>query len=147
MLVDRDSIDRSPPASSVPSTIGRSSKASRRSRQGWHERRHPLDRGEVAQARSATRTISAAAVDGNSCQPTCSGPSLDETGVLSTEPDYLSAALGLTDEMIIDLIEWGLASATHDIPQDAYARRGAELAERLRAELAGKHRLRTGSFG
>ena len=64
-------------------------------------------------------------------------PQLGRDGAWLMEPDYLSAALGLTDEMIIDLIEWGLASATHDIPQDAYARRGAELAERLRAELAG----------
>jgi hypothetical protein len=74
-------------------------------------------------------------------------PLWDEERVLTMEPDYLSAVLGLTDELIVDLIEWGLAYAEHEqVPSSAYTQRGAELAERLRAEVGAKYPVRVGPF-
>ncbi len=74
-------------------------------------------------------------------------PLWDEEGVLTTEPDYLSEVLGLTDELIVDLIEWGLAYAEHEkVPQSAYMQRGAALVERLRAEVGTKYPVQAGPF-
>ena len=63
-------------------------------------------------------------------------PLWDAEGVLATDPDYLMTFLDLTYDIIVDLIEWGLAYEAKPvlIPWDLYVARGNQLALRLAAE-------------
>jgi hypothetical protein len=71
-------------------------------------------------------------------------PLWDDWGPLATDPAYLTRVLGLSDDLVLDLIGWGLAyyAKPREIPIEMYKERGSQLAERLREEVARRFTVR-----
>jgi hypothetical protein len=81
-------------------------------------------------------------------------PLWDETGLLPDEPEWLREQLGLSDDLIRALTEWGRdMNKADEAPRKRRARsdweqayqeldaRARALVERLRAELAGRYEV------
>jgi len=74
-------------------------------------------------------------------------PLWDDIGILTVDPDYLREVLGIDDEeLIVDLVEWGLAYdfGPPDVQPDAYRQAEASIADRLRAALTGRFEVVSG---
>jgi len=79
------------------------------------------------------------------------GPLWGDDGLLPEEPEWMHSALGLSDSLIADLLQWmsdmtglqfGPLVGNSQLRQQQLRDLGADLAQRLQAEVGTRYRVR-----